>query len=56
MNLKRPKIGDLIMCHNEPALVTDSSSVYSGYVEVMMSNGYKKLINGMNTEIISEGG
>ena len=53
---KRPKVGDLIMCHNEPALVTDSSSVYSGYVEIMFCNGFKKLINGMNAEIISEVG
>ena len=51
---KRLEVGDLINCHNEPALVTDTSPVYTGFVEIMFSNGYRKLINRMSVEIINE--
>jgi hypothetical protein len=48
------EVGDLINCHNEPALVTDTSPVYPDFVEIMFSNGYRKLISRMSVEIISE--
>jgi hypothetical protein len=48
------EVGDLINCHNEPALVTDIPQHCSNSVEIMFLNGYRKLISRMSVEMISE--